>query len=262
MKRFIIALWIALLSAALFADSFSFSADSVQSVLAAGKEKTVLMGHAKVLSDKISVSADRIEISGPNYSLLFCEGSVVADDKKNGIHLEAPRLTYDRDRSLAILEGPSVLEDGENHVVLKANWIQDDGDQGVTVAQVDVRILKEGLACRSEYAIYRRKEHRLELNGAPRVVKNGDEYRATRMVIDTDSEQISLEGSVSGSVHTASTQGTTQGGSPSGGAAGTTAGTPAADSPTAASPTATAEAPAGAPTLTDVSPVAGPGSPP
>ncbi len=248
MKRLVAAHCIALLSAALFADSFSFSADSVQSVLASGKEKTVLMGHAKVLSDKIAVSADKIEISGKNYSLLVCEGSVVADDKKNGIHLEAPRLTYDRERSLAILEGASVLEDDENHVVLKANWIQDDGDLGVTVAQVDVRILKEGLACRSEYAIYRRKEHRLELNGAPRVVKNGDEYRASRMVIDTDSEQISLEGSVSGSVHTAASSGSTQtdkgaegpGGGPAAGPASEDA-TTSPTTPEAATPAAPSE---------------------
>lgn len=200
------------------ADSFTFSADSVQSVLAEGKERTVLTGHAKVLSEKISVSADTIEISGKNYSLLVCQGGVVADDIKNGIHLESPHLTYDRDTSFAVLEGPAILEDGRNHVVLKADWIQDDGERGITVAQVNVRILKTGLACHSEYAIYRRKEHLLELSGAPRVVKNGDEYRATRMVVDTDSEEISLEGSVSGSVHASSTPATPPGATSAGAA--------------------------------------------
>ena len=243
MTRFLPVLALGLLGlTAASADSFTFSADSVQSVLASGKEKTVLSGHARVLSEKISVSADKIEISGSNYSLLVCEGSVVADDKKNGIHLSAPRLTYDRDTSFAVLDGPAVLEDSQNHVVLKANWIQDDGDQGVTVAQVDVRILKEGLACRAEYAIYRRKEHKLELNGAPRVVKNGDEYRATRMIVDTDSEEITLEGSVSGSVHssTPGQGGTTpdQGGAPQGSDA-------AAPPSGGAGPSGTAPPPAG-----------------
>ena len=210
MKRLVLLAFFLVAASLAFADSFTFSADSVQSVLAEGKQKTVLSGHAKVVSDKIAVSADKIEISGKDYSLLTCEGTVVADDKKNGIHLEAPRLSYDRDKSFAVLDGPALLEDGENHVVLKAQWIQDDGDQGITIAQVNVRILKSGLACRSEYAIYRRKEHLLELSGAPRVVKNGDEYRATRMVVNTDSEEISLEGSVSGTVHAASSTGTEQ----------------------------------------------------
>lgn len=222
-------------SLAAFADSISFSADSVQSVLAAGKERTVLTGHAKVRSEKIEVSADRIEISGSNYSLLVCEGSVVAEDRKNGIHLSAPRLTYDRDKSLAILEGASILEDSDNHVVLKADWIQDDGEAGTTVAQVNVRILKEGLVCRAEYAIYRRKEHRLELSGAPRVVKDGDEYRAARMVVNTDSEEISLEGSVSGSVQASSGQKASAGDSPAPTSPGGSSpqGGPAGTSPTA-----------------------------
>ena len=248
MKRLVLAVALAYLSLLAFADSFTFSADSVQSVLAEGRQKTVLSGHAKVLSDKISVSADKIEISGKDYSLLVCEGNVIADDKKNGIHLEAPRLSYDRDKSFAVLDGPAILEDGENHVVLKAEWIQDDGDQGITIAQVNVRILKEGLACRSEYAIYRRKEHLLELSGAPRVVKNGDEYRATRMVVNTDSEEITLEGSVSGSVHSASSSTQPQGetAAPEGAASpstDSTSGAPAPGAPGAGLPPPSGGAP-------------------
>ncbi len=251
MKRPVLAAILACSTLLAFADSFTFSADSVQSVLAEGKQRTVLSGHAKVLSDKISVSADKIEISGKDYSLLVCEGNVIADDKKNGIHLEAPRLSYDRDKSFAVLDGPAILEDGDNHVVLKADWIQDDGDQGITIAQVNVRILKEGLACRSEYAIYRRKEHLLELSGAPRVVKNGDEYRATRMVVNTDSEEITLEGSVSGSVHAASSQSQPKGesaspdgtASPSASAATPSSGSSGAGLPPTAAPSAASPPP-------------------
>lgn len=183
------------------ADSFTFSADSVKSVLAKGKERTSLSGKARVKSDTINITADAIEISGSGYSTLVCKGNVEADDQKNGIHLSAPALTYDRTHSIALLEGPSVLEDSKNKVVMKANWIQDDGDKGITVAQVNVRILKDGLACRSEYVVYRRANHVLELSGAPRVVRNGDEYRATRMVVNTETEEIILEGAVAGSVH-------------------------------------------------------------
>jgi lipopolysaccharide export system protein LptA len=189
------------LAGAAAADSFVFSADKVKSVLASGKEKTVLTGKARVKSDRITITADEIEISGKDYNLLVCRGTVVADDTEKGIHLEAPNLIYERGASLALLQGPSVLEDAKNRVVLKADWIQDDGDKGVTLAQVNVRILKKGLACRSEYAIYRREEHILELSGAPRVVKDGDEYRATRMIVNTESEEIRFEGSVSGTVH-------------------------------------------------------------
>jgi len=221
----------------LAADSFTFSADKVQSILATGKERTILSGKARVKSDRIAITADSIEIVGKDSNLLVCRGSVVADDEEKGIHLEAPYLTYDRKKSFALLQGPSILEDRKNRVVLKADWIQDDGDAGITLAQVNVRILKKGLACRSEYAIYRRGDHVLELSGAPRVVKDGDEYKAARMVVNTDTEEISLEGAVSGVVHTDES--------------GTTAGAPAAKSgteaPAAPGVEATTPAPAPAP---------------
>ena len=199
--RLIILIEILIVTSFSWADSFTFSADSVKSVLAKGKERTSLVGKARVKSDTISITADSIEISGSGYSTLVCKGRVEAEDPKNGIHLSAPTLTYDRAHSIALLEGPSVLEDAKNKVVMKANWIQDDGEKGITIAQVNVRILKEGLACRSEYVIYRRSSHVLELSGAPRVLRNGDEYRATRMTVNTDTEEITLEGAVAGAVH-------------------------------------------------------------
>jgi lipopolysaccharide export system protein LptA len=231
-----------------FADSFSFSADRVQSVLAVGKEKTILTGKARVKSERLTISADLVEISGKNYDLLVCKGNVDAVDTEKGIHLQSPTLTYDRNRSLALLQGPSILEDKGNHVILKADWIQDDGDKGITLAQVNVRILKEGLACRAEYAIYRRGEHILELSGAPRVVKNGDEYRASRMVVNTDTEEIKLEGMVSGSVHTENAKNTKDAGTPVSPPPDTTAPS-SSPSPTTAptAPESPATTPAGTP---------------
>jgi lipopolysaccharide export system protein LptA len=220
---------LALCAALCFPDSFSFSADQVKSVLAVGKERTILSGKAHVKSGRLSITAERIEISGKNYSLLYCTGKVEAVDEEKGIKLVAPTLTYDRIRSIALLQGPSILEDRKNHVVLKANWIQDDGDKGITLAQVNVRILKEGLACRSEYAIYRRDDHYLELTGAPRVVKNGDEYKALRMTVDTETEEIKLEGSVSGSVHTENAKADEKNGSASKAATPSASGTTPSD---------------------------------
>jgi ABC-type multidrug transport system fused ATPase/permease subunit len=65
---------------------------------------------------------------------------------------------------------------------------------------VAVRILKDKLACRAEYALYRRKDNELELTGSPSAYKDGDEYKATRILVNTDTEDIRLEGEVSGSV--------------------------------------------------------------
>ncbi|MBL8967227.1 MAG: hypothetical protein JNG85_09465 [Spirochaetaceae bacterium] len=182
------------------AEPFSFSADRVESVLAKGKERTVLAGRARVRSGSLLITADRIELSGKDWNLVECSGAVVAVDEEKEIRIESPRLSYDRKRKYSRMEGPSSLEDGKNKVVLKADWIEDDGDRETTLAQVNVRILKEGLACRSEYALFRRGEKFLELSGAPVAYKDGDEYRASRIVVNTGTEEIRLEGEVRGRI--------------------------------------------------------------
>lgn len=204
-----LALLAAPLAAPLAGESFRFSADRVESSLATGKERTVLSGRARVTSGSLLITADRIEISGADYDLLECSGVVVADDEERGIHLEAPSLRYERKAKRTLMVGASVLEDRKNRVVLKAMRIEDDGLAELTVAEAAVRILKDKLACRAEFAVYRRADDILELSGSPRVYRDGDEFRATRIVVNTKTEEFRLEGAVAGSV-----AGETEGGKP------------------------------------------------
>jgi lipopolysaccharide export system protein LptA len=182
------------------ADPISFSADSVQASLAKDKESTILTGKAKVKTGSISIAADRIELFGKDFVYLNCSGSVTVVDTERQIRLEAPSLYYDRTKKLARTQGPSVLQDDRNKLVLKAEWIESDGENEITLAEVAVRIIKDKLACRAEYVLYRRKENTLELSGSPSVYKDGDKYEASRMIVNTDTEDIKLEGKVKGSV--------------------------------------------------------------
>jgi lipopolysaccharide export system protein LptA len=187
-------------AAAAGAESVSFSADSVQSSLAKDRERTILSGRAKVKTGSISIEADRVELFGKDFVYLQCSGKVVVVDSERQIRLESANLYYDRDRKLSRAQGPSTLQDDRNKLVLKAEWIENDGESEVTLAQVAVRILKDKLACRAEYALYRRKDNELELSGAPSAYKDGDEYKAARILVNTETEDIRLEGAVSGSV--------------------------------------------------------------
>jgi lipopolysaccharide export system protein LptA len=153
-----------------------------------------------VKTGSVSISADRIELSGKDFTYLDCAGAVVVVDSDRQIRLESPSLYYDRDKKLTRAQGPSSLEDDKNKLVLKAEWIENNGENEVTFAQVAVRIVKDKLACRAEYALYRRKDNELELSGSPSATKNGDEYKATRILVNTDTEDIRLEGEVSGKV--------------------------------------------------------------
>jgi lipopolysaccharide export system protein LptA len=184
----------------LAAAPISFSADGVQSTLAKGRERTILTGRASVRTGSLSISADRIELFGDDFRYLDCSGSVRVVDGEQELLLETPRLYYDRTKKLTRAQGPSVLQDEKNELVLKAEWIENDGEAEVTVAQVAVRIIKGKIATRSEYAVYRRKDKALELTGSPSAYRDGDSYKASRITVDIETEDIKLEGSVSGSV--------------------------------------------------------------
>jgi lipopolysaccharide export system protein LptA len=198
--RLLFACSLAAACAAAAAESVSFTADSVQSSLAKDKERTVLSGRAIVKTGSITITADRVELYGKDYIYLDCSGSVKVVDVERKIHLEAPTLFYDRSKKLTRAQGPSVLQDDKNKLVLKAEWIENDGESEITLAQVAVRIVKDKLACRAEYALYRRNDNALELSGSPSAYKEGDEYKASRILVNTETEEISLEGGVSGSV--------------------------------------------------------------
>ncbi len=201
MKRLVPALFLcSALTLAASADPISFHADSIQASLAKGKERTILSGKASVKTGSISIVADRIELFGTDYIYLDCSGSVSVVDTERQIRLEAPALYYDRSIKLARAQGPSMLQDDRNKLVLKAEWIESDGENEITIAEVAVRIIKDKLACRAEYALYRRKENTLELTGAPTAYKDGDKYEASRIVVNTETEDIRLEGEVKGSV--------------------------------------------------------------
>jgi lipopolysaccharide export system protein LptA len=188
-------------------EPITFSADSVQSSLAKDKERTILTGKASVKTGSISILADRIELFGKDFTFLECSGSVTVVDTERQIRLEAPSLYYDRTKKLTRAQGPSVLQDDRNKLVLKAEWIESDGEKEITLAEVAVRILKDKLACRAEYALYRRNENILELTGAPSAYKDGDKYEASRIIVNTETEDIHLEGEVKGSVSDKSAKG-------------------------------------------------------
>ena len=56
------------------------------------------------------------------------------------------------------------------------------------------------MVCRSEYAVYNRNEKILDLTGFPVVYKKDDEFRADKIRVDLDTDDVIMEGSVSGTI--------------------------------------------------------------
>ena len=93
------------------------------------------------------------------------------------------------------------MEDRKNEIVIKGEVLENRDEEGVTLIQVAVRILKEDLVSRSQTARYYRDENRLELSGSPVVQWKGDTYQAARIQIDLENDSIQLEGDVKAEVH-------------------------------------------------------------
>ncbi|MCL1836569.1 MAG: hypothetical protein FWG46_03380 [Treponema sp.] len=182
------------------ADSFSFKADKMSGTKALGREITILSGNAEVRSDNLVLRADRIEIQGDNNQFIDCSGNVWGMEEEKEIIFQTDRLRYDRNLKIARLEGSATLEDKKNELVAKGNFIEYDDQAEVTVFQISVRLFKDDMVCRSEYAVYRRNEKLLDLSGFPVVYKKDDEFRADRIRVDLDTDDVSMEGAVSGTI--------------------------------------------------------------
>lgn len=193
-------LFFILVPLSLFADDFSFSAESMSGEMVKGREQVSLRGNAIVISGGLRIEADRMDLSGKDFRFVQCQGNVRVNDKERGIRLSTESLYYDRRDKIARLSGPSIMEDRENHLVIKGDYIEDDDSLKLTIIQINVRILKENLSCRAEFARYDRNSKILELNGAPEVVNKGDRYSASSIRVNIETEDIVMTGSVSGTV--------------------------------------------------------------
>jgi lipopolysaccharide export system protein LptA len=182
------------------ADTFSFRADRMSGSKALGRETTILIGNAEVRSDNLLLRADRIEIQGKDNQFIICTGNVWGHEENKDILFITDKLRYDRKLKIARLEGNSSLEDRENEIVARGRFLEYDDKNEVAVLQISVRLFKDEMVCRSEYAIYHRQEKLLDLSGFPVVFKKDDEFRADKIRVDLDTDDVTMEGTVSGTI--------------------------------------------------------------
>jgi lipopolysaccharide export system protein LptA len=202
MRVFSFAFFFIFLVAAAWGETFTFRADRMSGGRATGREVIVLTGNAEVRSDRLLLRADRIEIHGDNNRFIDCTGNVWGHEEDKDIIFRADRLRYDRTLKIARLEGNSTMEDRKNELVARARFIEYDDENEIAIMQISVRLFKDNLICRSEYAIYNRAESLLTLSGFPVVFRNDDEYRAERIKVDLDTDDVIMEGGVQGSLRT------------------------------------------------------------
>ena len=135
-----------------------------------------------------------------DFQFFICEGNVEVKDLEKNFTLTSDVFHYDNDKRIIRINGPSMMEDRENKMIIKCSYLENREKDDLIILQVGVRILKEDLACRSEFAVYYRDRNVLELTGLPVVYRKDDVFRASRITVDLDTDEISMEGVVQGSL--------------------------------------------------------------
>jgi lipopolysaccharide export system protein LptA len=185
----------------LLSDSYSFKAGRSFRRTVDGVERNILQDGAEVFSDSTTIKAEEIEVYGNNNRFTLARESVEIQDTEKGYFVLAEEVFFDRERNYTRIKDNAIMEDRENELIVRGEFMEIYDDQDLIIIQIQVRILKEDLVCRSEMARFDRANDLLILTGLPVVFYKGDEYRASEITINIETEEIFLEGQVSGELN-------------------------------------------------------------
>jgi lipopolysaccharide export system protein LptA len=70
----------------------------------------------------------------------------------------------------------------------------------VATLLIAIELMQKDSVCTSEFAVYRKQEQMLEMNGNPKIVRKDDVFQAREISFNLDTEEIILDGRVQGKV--------------------------------------------------------------
>lgn len=197
---FIVSLLLFSFAALAFSEEIKFQADSMTGVSGSKTDETKLVGHAFVKTSVMEIKADSISLDGEDFRYITAEGSVEGKNTETKMDFTCGRLRYDRQTKLARLEDSVHMLDIENEVSIDAQIIEYNQDKELATMQIGVTIKQKDNTCTAAFAIYRKTAQMLEMSGNPKIVQGADTFRAQEIILNLDSQEITLSGRVSGTV--------------------------------------------------------------
>jgi len=177
-----------------------FSADLLHGSGITGKIHTTLIGNAKVSMDSLTIKSKRIELYGKDYRYVKATEGPTGEDTEKGFTFSAASLEYDRTTEIAEFLGAAKIHDAKNNIKTEAERIQYNQKNETILLQMGVKINSKDIVCESLFALYYRQTALLELTGNPSVKKGKDVFKAARILVNLNTEDIQLDGKVRGSV--------------------------------------------------------------
>jgi lipopolysaccharide export system protein LptA len=186
-------------------ETISFAGSYTRAAMREGNESIYLSGGSWVRTGSVYIEADSIDIYGENSRFLTSRGNVVLVEEDKQITLQANTLNYDREKSSLVVNGWAELLDRENQLLARGAYLRSEEDGNRILIQVQVTILKtddedKEMYCRADSALYDTEADLLELTGRSEVYYDGSYYKAARILIDLETNEITMEGGVSGTI--------------------------------------------------------------
>ena len=186
----------------LSAETYTFSGDRSFSVMREGEEVTTIEGNVSILSESKEIYARKVSISGLDNPEFSGEGDVVVADLERDMELKSQEFTYSSAGNLLRARGDVRMEDTPNDLFIRCQLLTVMEEKDQVVMEIGVRLFKGDIICRSQYALYKREENLLELTGFPVVYKGEDQYRADRIRVNLETDEITMSGHIEGSLYT------------------------------------------------------------
>lgn len=189
-----------MVSVPLVSEEIKFQADSMTGVSGSKTDETKLSGHAFVKTASMEIKADVIALNGDNFRYIIAEGNVEGKNTETKMDFTCGKLRYDRQTKLARLEDTVHMLDIENDVTIDSQVIEYNQNKEIATMQIGVTIKQKNNTCTAAFAIYRKTAQMLEMNGNPKIVQGEDTFRAQEIILNLNSQEITLSGRVSGTV--------------------------------------------------------------
>ena len=183
-----------------FSEEINFKADSMTGVSGSKSDETKLSGNAFVKTSSMEIKADSITLNGEDFRYITAEGMVEGKNTETKMDFSCGKLVYDRQTKLARLEDSVHMVDVENDVATDAQIIEYNQSKEIAIMQIGVTLKQKNNTCTAAFAIYRKKAQVLEMSGNPKIVQGDDTFRAQEIILDLNSQEITLSGRVSGTV--------------------------------------------------------------
>ncbi|MCR5623288.1 MAG: organic solvent tolerance protein OstA [Treponema sp.] len=194
------ALAVGLLSGPAYGEMVMFRADSMTGKSGNTGEFARLSGNASITTSSVEIFADVIELSGKDYRYIKAIGNVSGSNIKEKIDFTCAEMLYDRELKLSSMQDTVHLVDRANETIANAQMMEYDEKSGSVVMQISVAMQQKDNVCTGSYAIYNTQTRKLFLSGNPQVIQGTDTFRAQEIVLDLDTNEVTLDGRVRGAV--------------------------------------------------------------